>query len=572
MAKSGTKEKRLNVIGELFPLGLKWSNQLDLTPEQLYCKSVAKERRDFLGQFFTPEPIARLMARWIAHNQPATVLDPAVGPGVLARSVRSFLPAAEITCIDLDPAPLELLASVMSADPYAHFVRADFLTSELPTYDAIIANPPYLRHQNLNYDFDIHAAVGSRNGTKLSRLANLYVLFILEICRKLNAGGRAAIIVPSEWMNANFGKALKEFLHKNQLLRKLIYFSHDTLAFEDALTTAAILLIEKTPAPAQELEVLYINKMVGIDAVERAVFDPSFACDEIKREHIDWQLLLHTAKWDRLFEMGAHTASDNLIPVATLAKSRRGIATGANEFFHLRLSDVEKHGIHANSLLPCIGKSQDVPGFIFSQDDLARLENQDARIRLISFTGELTEREQEYVKMGQSDELDQRFLLANRRPWYSMESRPASPIWAAVFGRRGLRFVWNQANIFNLTTFHCIYPAGLSERQIICLVALLNSAPIQARAMRHRRVYGGGLLKFEPKDLLELEVPDVRTLSDAQVEAINRAFLEWDRRIRTDPECSSDELNAIAQKLIDHIRVTPQRAEHPTDFLQTALF
>ena len=61
--------------------------------------------------------------------------------------------------------------------------QSDFLTWNISkTFDGIIANPPYLKHHNFHYrNGNIFAEIGRRNNIKLSRLTNLYVLFILEI-------------------------------------------------------------------------------------------------------------------------------------------------------------------------------------------------------------------------------------------------------------------------------------------------------------------------------------------------------------------------------------------------------
>ena len=43
-----------------------------------------------LGQVATPEPIARLMAKWVMSAKPGTVLDPAAGLGGLLAACRQF--------------------------------------------------------------------------------------------------------------------------------------------------------------------------------------------------------------------------------------------------------------------------------------------------------------------------------------------------------------------------------------------------------------------------------------------------------------------------------------------------
>src|SRR4051812_8503001 len=43
-----------------------------------------------LGQVATPEPVARLMAKWVMSAKPSVVLDPAAGLGGLLAACRQF--------------------------------------------------------------------------------------------------------------------------------------------------------------------------------------------------------------------------------------------------------------------------------------------------------------------------------------------------------------------------------------------------------------------------------------------------------------------------------------------------
>jgi adenine-specific DNA-methyltransferase len=146
-----------------------------------------------------------------------------------------------------------------------------------------------------------------------------------------------------------------------------------------------------------------------------------------------------------------------------------------------------------------------------------------------------------------------------------MEQRKPAPIWAAVFGRRGLRFVWNKAGIHNLTAFHGIYPNGLSEIEIKALVAALNSPLVQNLAMRQQRVYGGGLRKYEPKDLLAIEVPALWKCDQPPVSRLAELLDELDVAQRKfgaigdkllsalDDAVSAAAQNAAAQSLVQSV-------------------
>ena len=58
-----------------------------MTPEAELERLNPRERRYEIGQFFTPDPIAALMADAVREIEPATVLDPGIGGGVLLRAV-----------------------------------------------------------------------------------------------------------------------------------------------------------------------------------------------------------------------------------------------------------------------------------------------------------------------------------------------------------------------------------------------------------------------------------------------------------------------------------------------------
>src|SRR5713226_9996844 len=242
------------------------------SPEDAYRASVPLQHRKRFAQFFTPMPIAELMVGWIAGIKPKTVLDPAVGPGIFPRVVLGALPDSEVTALDVDSHSLAAARLASAPDSRIRFLEQDFLTWDGPSeFDATIANPPYLRHHDFSYPPNVAASISARSGVRFSRLSNLYVFFIVEICRRLKQRGRAAILVPGEWVNANFGAGLKSFLLGSNYLRQLVYFSHAASQFEDALTTASILFLEKPKAqkPPSPIHTLFVSEGAEFSAIPR---------------------------------------------------------------------------------------------------------------------------------------------------------------------------------------------------------------------------------------------------------------------------------------------------------------
>lgn len=555
MARPGTKASRLAITLEDEENNSSNAYDVYSEVENNYRSSSSIEHRKRFAQFFTPQAIASLMCKWILKNKPKTVLDPAVGLGIFPFELININPSLEITGIDLDPIILSYARSVKKFANVS-FLEADFLNFEINNeYDAIIANPPYLRHHDFSYKKNIFEEIGSRNNVKLSKLTNIYGLFILEICRRLKTGGRAAIIVPTEWTNANFGQAIKHFLLDRGFLKCFIYFSHDSLQFSDALTTACILLIEK---PKLKIEggftkTIFLNGQANLDDVWECIEGDASSGPNIIVQNLLSSKLTTTKKWDFVIQNEALDHITGLVPLRKLAKTRRGIATGANEFFHVPYEFAVNKGIALNHLVPCIGKSADVSGLIFDTNDLSGLIKNNRRTHLIDISDEPNANEQAYLSEGEKTGLPKRYLLAARKKWYQMESRPPAPIWAAVFGRLGLRYIRNSAGIRNLTTFHCIYPFDESPEFSDALTLCLNSRFIQERSRTQHRVYGGGLLKVEPKDILEIEVPDISSLPNATIKKMGTLLKELNDYARAGLEVPNTLHDKIDQIIIDSL-------------------
>ncbi|ADD09141.1 Eco57I restriction-modification methylase domain-containing protein [Candidatus Aciduliprofundum boonei] len=105
-------------------------------------------------------------------------------------------------------------------------------------FDVIIGNPPYVRQEMLgklkNY-FKEHYEV--YHGT-----ADLYVYFIERSMKLLKPNGIYGIIVANKWMRANYGKPLREWLKKWQIVEILDF--GDLPVFKKATTYPCIMIVK----------------------------------------------------------------------------------------------------------------------------------------------------------------------------------------------------------------------------------------------------------------------------------------------------------------------------------------
>jgi len=173
---------------------------------------------------------------------------------------------------------------------------------------------------------------------------------------------------------------------------------------------------------------------------------------------LDKQSLANAGKWEPILRGADTSSTSGWTSLGELASTRRGIATGANEFFLMGSETIQKYRISPTHLLPCIGRANDVPSLIFSSADFDSAVSNGARCWLLDIRGELSQSERSYIAYGEEKGFHERYITAHREPWYSMEQREVAPVWASVFGRGDLEFVFNAAKVKSLTNFHCVFP------------------------------------------------------------------------------------------------------------------
>src|SRR5690606_34406576 len=82
--------------------------------------------------------------------------------------------------------------------------------------DVVVGNPPYVRHHHLNDEVRMTAkAVRERLGVPLPLQANLWAFFVLHSCGFLKEGGRAAFVLPQNFLHASYAKHVRDYLSEH---------------------------------------------------------------------------------------------------------------------------------------------------------------------------------------------------------------------------------------------------------------------------------------------------------------------------------------------------------------------
>jgi adenine-specific DNA-methyltransferase len=278
--------------------------------------------------------------------------------------------------------------------------------------------------------------------------------------------------------------------------------------------------------------------------------DPTIRLSRFARPRLD-----PNRKWQNyITPKSVNSYGLSMAPLGKYASCSRGIATGANGFFTLSESTRLELGIPVEDLLPCVTRSSDVPGFIFTREDYNELLNSDSRVYLLNPKQPLCEKTEAYIDEGIRRGIDRRYLPAHRDTWFWPERQTPAPIWVMVFSRQRTRFIWNRAGVNHLTTFHGIYPNESGRVFFALLLVYLWSDTCQLLMPEHQRQYGNGLKKYEPRDIEKILVPDFEVCDPQWLAEAQQVTEGIERFAMTEP------LSSCFEKMIlrDRIGITAE--------------
>jgi adenine-specific DNA-methyltransferase len=519
--------------------------------ENDYSKSISLEHRKKFAQFFTPFPIADAMAQWILGNENLkTVLEPAFGLGVFSRAILSQSKEIKIKGFEVDEKIFENAKQYFDDLENVNLLLQDYMYNDWKNkYDGIICNPPYFKF----HDYDnknILKEIETNLKCKLNGFTNLYTLFLLKSIHQLNKNGRCAYIIPSEFLNSDYGKLVKSYLIKSKTLRHIIVINFEENVFDDALTTASIILCANDNL-TEKVQFSNIQSLQDLSKINEVITKyPNFSETE---QTYNFSELNPEIKWKTYYQKQNSIKFKNLVPFSTYAKVVRGIATGSNEYFTFNVSKAKEFNIDEQYLLPCICSAKDAKTSFFTMQDFEELKKSDKSIFLFNALNPNNKNINSYIQKGEVEEINKRFLTASRTPWYSLENRKPAPIWVSVFNRSGLRFIRNEANISNLTSYHCIYPKQtslFSDIHIDLLFAYLLTETAKQIFDDNSRQYGNGLQKFEPNDLNKGMMLDLGLLDKQPVDKILKLYMEY-KNLILENKSGEEIINKIDKILTD---------------------
>lgn len=470
--------------------------------------------RNRLGQYATPSALANDILKHglslLGDDENIRFLDPAIGTGSFYSALRKVAPANRIASAigyEIDE-HYALPAKKLWARHKLEIKVSDFTKASPNCADLanlVICNPPYVRHHHISAadKVSIQAATRQSCGVSIGGLSGLYCYFLGLAHRWMSPGGIAGWLIPSEFMDVNYGQQIKNYLLEKVTLLHVHRFDPTEAQFDDALVSSAVVWFRnERPKPSHQVKFTFGGSLSTPKTVRFVAAD----------------VLASERKWTR-YPAASSPSKAAEVTLGDLFKVTRGIATGDNKFFVLSKSQIADRGLPIEFFRPVLPSARYLPNDIIEADESGNpiLEKELFLLDTDLSEAEIKTRNKtlwQYLQSGKSGDspVSQRYLCNERKLWYAQEKRPASPFMCTYMGRpkngeRPFRFIRNKSRATACNVYLMLYPsAGLSKslrddpRRYETVWNFLQGISAE-ELLGNGRVYGGGLYKLEPKEL-----------------------------------------------------------------------
>ena len=474
--------------------------------------------RNKLGQFATPKKLADAIIcealKYMRNCDKIAFLEPSIGTGVFYSALVDNPVSKNVTkAMGFEIDKHYALPSIeLWSQTNLEYCIADFLSETPPVstdskFNLIVTNPPYVRHHHLGRAMKecLLLKVEHAFGIRFSGLSGLYCYFMALSACWLQEKGISVWLIPGEFLDVNYGVKVKEFLLRRIKLIRIHRFNPEAIQFDDALVTSVV--------------VFYTSGVTDDDIMFTTGADVASPDSQLA---ISINCLDPKRKWSPCFYSTKKTQK-SVKTFGEYFSVKRGIATGSNKHFILSEQQVNSLQIPHNCLRPILPSPRYIKTNIIEAGPAGQPIGFEGQYLLdIPYSSEedfqtLPDNLKAYLQITYQ-ELKGNYLVSKRTPWYKQEQRPASPFLMTYMSRNAeepFRLLLNLSNAVVTNVFLMVYPKFNWQKTIKSQPDFLYKLHQEllnikgATFITAGRVYGGGLFKLEPKELMDTPIDNI---------------------------------------------------------------
>jgi len=544
---------------------------------RVYEELIPDVERHRLGQYYTPPPIIELITEMCIKSPNDKVLDPACGSGgFLVKAYHKLKdlkkkenPFADddklheellnqLYGIDINPFPAQLssinlaVRNLKVTSRNINLVVSDFFKVKPSTgifpkeFDVVVTNPPYTRQEEMEYKDQIREeALTYSDGSKipLDARAGIYAYFFTQSARFMKNHGMMGQITSDTWLDVGFGEDIKRFFLEHFKIHAIIWY--DIRAFEKALVGTCITILKKEEESKENrdnniVKFVRIKKALPIEKIVTIIENTK---KDFEDEHIGITIKKQSElepqdKWGIFLR--APTIYLKILKnkkITTLGKTvsvKRGITSGANQFFYLDKEKIRLWSLEKGYLKPIIispkemkieVRLHDIDSWVLSvhkpKEDLSKEKSN--VLKYIQW-GEEVETTIKGGKKGGSvvKGFHNLSTVTSRKLWYDIGKRESAPILRSRRIWERCVYLLNRADALANDSLYEIRPKN--ENDTLVLAGILNSSFAALVSELEGRFYGGGVLELEVYETKAMTVLDPSKISDKERQGIESAF------------------------------------------------
>ena len=614
-----------------------WNTLKDDVLGSIFEQLIPQQEQVLLGQFYTPASVTDLLIVLALDGDSPSVLDPGCGSGTfLLRAYQYLLDsrqldhgvllsniwgfdispfAAELAVINLfrqDLSEFDNFPRVLCGDFFERTVgeKVDFpparggtqpkVALTIPKFDAVVANPPYLRSQHQDdldpqYKDRLFGVVLREHGIEAPSKSDLFAFFAYHAHPFLKVGGRIAFVTSSSWLTADYGSRLQQFLLDKFNLIAVI--GSDAESFFTQVDQNTVLFVAEKreagarPGPDELVRFVTLKRPLSeinepgpqywktlgdlVDRLETAAISGEDATARIKCVNSaselaalqsqttprNWSVYLRApSQYWRMVEAN----SDAFVGLGELADVHLGYKSLQNQFYYVKEETIQAYGIENQYVQPILKlddiepdrfrQSGSTETYVFICDSsLADIRGSGAR----KYIETMRERPAASPKQATGYRtIEQVLRKQSGSTWYAPKAvLHRSHIWLrkAVHGTYA-PLVFEDAQVLDQ---RCNYINPRNGLQWTELAAMLTSSVLALSVEAEGSAsMGAGALELPTTKLARLHVPDIRGLSRKERRRlVQLARTVWDGEepvnwIGSDPQIS-EALRDLDQFVLD---------------------